>query len=82
MTGHGGWPLNVFLTPEGVPFYGGTYCPPADRQGMPAFPKVLEAVHTTPREINRDEVVAKRRADRDASWQVTRQRLRRERSMI
>src|SRR5215218_8981989 len=44
MTGHGGWPLNAFLTPEGVPFYGGTYWPPEDRQGMPGFRKVLEAV--------------------------------------
>src|SRR5262245_37016631 len=44
MSGHGGWPLNAFLTSDGVPFYGGTYWPPADRQGMPAFRKVLEAV--------------------------------------
>ena len=44
MTGHGGWPLNVFLTPDGVPFFGGTYFPPADRGAMPGFPKVLEAV--------------------------------------
>src|SRR5215210_1079603 len=44
MSGHGGWPLNCFLTPEGVPFFGGTYWPPADRQGMPGFPQVLEAV--------------------------------------
>ena len=44
MTGHGGWPLNVFLTPDGTPFYGGTYFPPDDRMGMPGFPKVLEAV--------------------------------------
>jgi uncharacterized protein YyaL (SSP411 family) len=44
MTGHGGWPLNVFLTPEQVPFYGGTYFPPTPRQGMPAWPAVLEAV--------------------------------------
>ncbi|MEA2523139.1 MAG: uncharacterized protein QOF73_366 [Thermomicrobiales bacterium] len=44
MTGHGGWPLNAFVTPEGVPFYGGTYWPPEDRMGMPAFTKVLEAV--------------------------------------
>src|SRR3954469_21390402 len=41
MTGHGGWPLNVFLTPDQVPFYGGTYFPPAPRQGMPAWPAVL-----------------------------------------
>ncbi len=44
MTGHGGWPMTVFLTPEGKPFYGGTYFPPEDRQGMPGFPKVLEAL--------------------------------------
>lgn len=44
LTGHGGWPMTVFLTPEGRPFYGGTYFPPEDRHGLPAFPKVLEAV--------------------------------------
>ena len=44
MTGHGGWPLNVFLTPEGLPFYGGTYFPPQDRPGMPSFKQVLLAV--------------------------------------
>ena len=44
IAGHGGWPLTVFLTPEGKPFHGGTYFPPVDRQGMPGFPKVLEAV--------------------------------------
>ncbi|HEX3692276.1 MAG TPA: thioredoxin domain-containing protein [Solirubrobacteraceae bacterium] len=44
MTGHGGWPLNVFLTPDGVPFYGGTYFPPEPRPGMPSFRQVLLAV--------------------------------------
>jgi uncharacterized protein len=44
MTGRGGWPLNVFLTPEGLPFYGGTYFPPQERPGMPAFTQVLQAV--------------------------------------
>jgi uncharacterized protein YyaL (SSP411 family) len=44
MTGHGGWPLNAFLTPEGVPFYGGTYFPPRERPGMASFPQVLLAV--------------------------------------
>jgi uncharacterized protein YyaL (SSP411 family) len=44
MTGHGGWPLNVFLTPEGMPFYGGTYFPPEERPGMPSFTQVLLAV--------------------------------------
>ncbi len=43
MTGHGGWPLTVFLDPEGVPFHGGTYFPPEPRQGMPSFRQVLEA---------------------------------------
>jgi uncharacterized protein YyaL (SSP411 family) len=41
--GHGGWPLHVFCTPEGQPFYGGTYFPPQPRQGMPSFRQVLEA---------------------------------------
>jgi len=44
LTGHGGWPMTVFLTPDGEPFYGGTYYPPEDRHGMPAFRRVLEAV--------------------------------------
>ncbi len=44
MTGHGGWPLSVFLTPEGEPFYGGTYYPPEPRHGLPSFRQVLEAI--------------------------------------
>jgi uncharacterized protein YyaL (SSP411 family) len=44
MTGHGGWPMTVFLTPEGEPFYGGTYFPPDDRHGLPSFPRLLGAV--------------------------------------
>jgi uncharacterized protein YyaL (SSP411 family) len=44
MTGHGGWPMSVFLTPELQPFYGGTYWPPVARQGMPGFGDVLEGV--------------------------------------
>src|SRR6478735_2474960 len=44
MTGHGGWPMTVFLTPDGVPFYGGTYFPPEDRHGMPSFRRILTAV--------------------------------------
>ncbi|MEZ0294780.1 MAG: thioredoxin domain-containing protein [Solirubrobacteraceae bacterium] len=44
MTGHGGWPLNAFLTPAGVPFYAGTYFPPEPRQGMPSWPQVLVGV--------------------------------------
>jgi uncharacterized protein YyaL (SSP411 family) len=44
MTHHGGWPMTVFLTPDAVPFYGGTYFPPQDRYNMPGFPKVLIGV--------------------------------------
>ena len=44
MTGHGGWPMTVFLTPEGEPFYAGTYFPPEDRHGMPGFQRVLKGV--------------------------------------
>jgi uncharacterized protein len=44
MTGHGGWPLNAFLTPEGVPFYAGTYFPPTSRGGLPSWRQVLEGV--------------------------------------
>ena len=41
LTQHGGWPMTVFLTPEGLPFYAGTYFPPEDRHGMPGFPSLL-----------------------------------------
>jgi uncharacterized protein YyaL (SSP411 family) len=44
LTGHGGWPMTVFLTPDGVPFYGGTYFPPDDRHGLPGFPRLLDAL--------------------------------------
>ncbi|MBX7160407.1 MAG: thioredoxin domain-containing protein [Acidimicrobiia bacterium] len=44
MTGRGGWPMSVFLTPDGAPFYAGTYYPPVDRPGMPSFRTVLAAV--------------------------------------
>ena len=56
MTGHGGWPMTVFLTPEGKPFYGGTYFPPEDRRGMPGFPKVVDAIARAYRE-NRGDVI-------------------------
>ncbi len=44
MTGRGGWPMTVFLDPDGVPFYGGTYFPPDESRGMPSFRMVMEAV--------------------------------------
>jgi len=55
MTGHGGWPMTVFLTPEGAPFYGGTYYPREPRYGMPSFRQVLLAVWEAWRE-RRDDV--------------------------
>jgi uncharacterized protein YyaL (SSP411 family) len=55
MTGHGGWPMTVFLTPGGEPFHGGTYYPPEPRHGMPAFRQVLAAVDRAWRE-QRSEV--------------------------
>lgn len=54
MTNAGGWPMSVFLTPEGQPFYGGTYYPPEPRYGMPSFRQVLQAV---------TDAYQKRRAD-------------------
>jgi uncharacterized protein YyaL (SSP411 family) len=44
MTGHGGWPLNAFATPDQVPFYAGTYFPPVGRQGLPGWRQLLEAI--------------------------------------
>jgi uncharacterized protein len=57
MTGQGGWPLNVFLTPEQAPFYGGTYFPPAPRFGMPSWRQVLGAVAEA-WDTQRDEIRA------------------------
>ncbi len=57
ITGHGGWPLNVFLTPEQLPFYGGTYFPPDARHGMPAWTQVLQEIAEY-WEVNRDEIRA------------------------
>jgi uncharacterized protein YyaL (SSP411 family) len=54
LTGHGGWPMTVFLTPEGEPFFGGTYFPPAPRQGLPSFREVLDAVASAYRERRAD----------------------------
>ncbi len=57
LTGSGGWPMTVFLTPEGKPFYGGTYFPPVDRFNMPGFPRLLQSVarsyHDSRSEIDR-----------------------------
>jgi uncharacterized protein len=57
MSGQGGWPMTVFLTPEGEPFYGGTYFPPEPRHGLPSFPQVLTAIGDAWRD-RRDDVAA------------------------
>jgi uncharacterized protein len=60
MTGSGGWPMTVFLTPDGSPFYGGTYFPIDDRHGLPSFKKLLAAI---------DDTWRNRRADATAQGQ-------------
>ena len=56
LTGRGGWPMTVFLTPGGHPFYGGTYFPKSDRHGLPGFTRILEAVDDAWRN-RRDELL-------------------------
>ncbi len=56
MTGSGGWPLTVFLTPDGKPFYGGTYFPPEDRHGMPGLTKILNFIADAYKH-HRDEIL-------------------------
>ncbi|MDP9311882.1 MAG: thioredoxin domain-containing protein [Chloroflexota bacterium] len=60
MTQHGGWPMTVFLTPQGEPFYGGTYFPPEPRYGMPSFQQLLSAMSDTWRN-RRDDVLTSAR---------------------
>src|SRR5437870_4147770 len=54
MTGSGGWPMTVFLTPDGRPFYAGTYFPPEDRHGLPGFTRVLTALAEAWRDRRQD----------------------------
>jgi uncharacterized protein YyaL (SSP411 family) len=54
LTGHGGWPMTVFLTPAGAPFFGGTYYPPEPRHGLPSFPQLLQAIANAWRERRSD----------------------------
>jgi uncharacterized protein len=72
MTGHGGWPLNVFLTPEQLPFYGGTYFPPQPRHGMPAWTQVLQAIAET-WEANRGQI--RGGGPSSTKWERVRERL-------
>jgi uncharacterized protein len=78
MVGRGGWPLTVFLTPEGRPFHGGTYFPPVDRHGMPGFPRVLQAIsrafHEQPEDVAKavgQLVAGVQRAEESAGDDVT-----------
>jgi uncharacterized protein YyaL (SSP411 family) len=64
-TGSGGWPMSVFCTPDGRPFYAGTYFPPEDRHGMPAFRRVVEALGTA-WETQRESVLSQAEALVDA----------------
>jgi uncharacterized protein YyaL (SSP411 family) len=56
LTGQGGWPLTGFLTPDGKPFYGGTYFPPQDQYGRPSFKRVLQSIAQAYREKNGEVV--------------------------
>src|SRR5687767_15112654 len=65
LSGHGGWPMTVFLTPEGEPFFGGTYYPPEPRHGMPAFRQLLVAISDAYAE-QREDVARQAKAVVDA----------------
>lgn len=70
LTGRGGWPMTVFLTPDGRPYWGGTYFPPEDRHGMPGFPRVLVGMAQAYRE--QPEQVAQQAAQITAHIQQSR----------
>ena len=74
MTGQGGWPMTVFLTPDGVPFYGGTYYPKDERLGMPSFTRILTAVSDAYRE--RPAEVARSAASVREMYDATREAAR------
>jgi uncharacterized protein YyaL (SSP411 family) len=64
LTRHGGWPMTVFLTPEGAPFYGGTYFPPVPSRGMPSFQQLLLSIADA-YENHREEVLQSAQSVRD-----------------
>ncbi|HYM50907.1 MAG TPA: thioredoxin domain-containing protein [Candidatus Limnocylindrales bacterium] len=70
LTGSGGWPMTVFLLPDGTPFFGGTYFPPTDRHGLPGFRRVLTAVadayRTRRSEVHRTAAQVRRLLERSA----------------
>jgi uncharacterized protein len=71
LTGRGGWPMTVFMTPEGSPFFGGTYYPPTPRHGLPSFRQVLQAVADAYGQ-RRDDVLRSADSLRQALQQSTR----------
>jgi uncharacterized protein YyaL (SSP411 family) len=70
LTGQGGWPMSVFLTPDGQPFYGGTYYPPEPRYGMPSFPQVLQSIANCLPTGSREGCRAGGTSDRDAESHI------------
>jgi uncharacterized protein YyaL (SSP411 family) len=64
MTGGGGWPMSVFLTPDGRPFYGGTYFPPQPAHGLPSFRQVLAGAASAWRDQRLEVVAEHDRSDR------------------
>ncbi len=75
LTGHGGWPMSVFLTPRGEPFYGGTYYPPSPRYGMPSFEQVLKSIahayHNQPDDIASNAQALLQRLESTLSMQAS-----------
>lgn len=69
LTGHGGWPLTIFLTPDKLPFYGGTYFPPKDSRGLPGFDRVLNSIKEAYAN-RREDVNDSARALTDAVFQI------------
>ncbi len=76
LIGRGGWPLTAFLTPEGKPFYGGTYFPPEDRHGLPGFKRLLgavaEAYRDKPEDVQRSVEQIMRGLERSESFEPAR----------
>ena len=71
LTGQGGWPMSVFLTPERKPFYAGTYFPPTPRHGLPSFPQVLQAISEAWRDRRSELLVSASEIVRQLSMQPT-----------
>jgi uncharacterized protein len=71
LTGQGGWPMSVFLTPDRKPFYAGTYFPPTPRHGLPSFPQVLRAISEAWRDRRSELLISASEIVRQLSAQPT-----------